>query len=216
VVISEEERRSTAYHEAGHVLVAKFTPNCDPVHKVTIIPRGRALGVTHFVPLDDKHSYSRGYLEGRLAILMGGRVAEWLVFKEYTSGAADDLKRATEIAKQMVTQWGMSDSLGPLTYGRKEEEVFLGRDFSHRQDYSDRTAMMIDNAVREIVENGEASAEKIITREMDRLHKLAANLVERESLDAIEIDAILELAAAGDNGVAAMAESAARRSQGDA
>ena len=191
VVISDNERRSTAYHEAGHVLVAKFIPNCDPVHKVSIIPRGRALGVTHFVPLDDKHSYSRGYLESRLAVLMGGRVAEWLVFKEYTSGAADDLKRATEIAKQMVTQWGMSKALGPLTYGRNHEEVFLGRDFSNVQDYSERTATLIDEAIREIVETAEAAAARILTDENGHLHKLANALVEHESLDAQEIDSLL-------------------------
>jgi cell division protease FtsH len=193
VVISETEKKSTAYHEAGHVLVAKFLPGQDPVHKVTIIPRGRALGVTHFVPLDDKHSYSRSYLEGRLTILMGGRSAEKLVFSELTSGAADDLKRVTEIAKQMVTQWGMSDALGPLTYGQKDAEVFLGRDYTHIQDYSDRTADMIDQAVRDLVERAEKKAAVILAREQDRLHRLAAALIEREVLDSPEIDSILAI-----------------------
>jgi cell division protease FtsH len=193
VVISEQEKRSTAYHESGHVLVAKFLPGQDPVHKVTIIPRGRALGVTHFVPLDDRHSYSRAYLEGRLAMMMGGRAAEQLVFSELTSGAADDLKRATEVAKQMVTQWGMSEKLGPITYGRKDEEVFLGRDFTHIQDYSEDTARTIDEAVRELVERAVSTAERILRRESDRLHKLAAALIESESLDAAEIDAILQM-----------------------
>jgi cell division protease FtsH len=193
VVISDGEKRSTAFHEAGHVLVAKFVPGQDPVHKVTIIPRGRAMGATHFVPLDDKHSYSRSYLEGRLATLMGGRVAERLVFNELTSGAADDLKRATDIAKQMVTQWGMSDQLGPLTYGQKDEEVFLGRDYTHIQDYSDRTASAIDEAVRTIIERAQATAEEILTRESDRLHKLAGSLIDSESLDAVEIDGILNM-----------------------
>ncbi|MFZ5432826.1 MAG: ATP-dependent zinc metalloprotease FtsH [Calditrichota bacterium] len=198
VVISEKEKRATAYHEAGHVLVAKFIPDHDPVHKVTIIPRGRAMGITHFVPLDDKHSYARGYLEGRLAILMGGRMAEWLVFKELTSGASDDLKRISDVAKQMVTQWGMSERIGPLTYGKKDEEVFLGRDYTHIQDYSDQTANAIDEAVREIVKNAESTAETILTREIDRLHKLANALFEKESLDGHEIDEILGLDPAKD------------------
>ena len=193
VVISDTEKKSTAYHEAGHVLVAKFVPGSDPVHKVTIIPRGQALGLTHFVPLDDKHSYSRSYLAGQLATLLGGRSAEWMVFSEVTSGASNDLKRATEIAKQMVTQWGMSEKLGPLTYGRKDEEVFLGRDFSHVQDYSDKTAQEIDAAVREVIEAAETKAKDILTKEADRLHKLASALIEKESLDADEIDEILGL-----------------------
>jgi len=163
------------------------------VHKVTIIPRGRALGATHLVPLDDKHSYSRTYLEGRLAFLLGGRAAEKLVFDEFTSGAADDLKHVTEIAKQMVTQWGMSDKLGPLTYGRKDEEVFLGRDYTHIQDYSDATANDIDQAVRDLVENAAFRAESVLRRETERLHKLAAALIETESLDGHEIDEILGL-----------------------
>jgi cell division protease FtsH len=206
VVISPPEKRSTAYHEAGHVLVAKFLPGQDPVHKVTIIPRGRALGSTHFVPLDDRHSYSRGYLEGRLAMMMGGRVAEKLVFSELTSGAADDLKRATEVAKQMVTQWGMSETLGPVTYGGKDEEVFLGRDFTHIQDYSEDTAHAIDQAVRDIIERAVSTAEGILRREVDRLHKLAAALIESESLDAAEIDAILETNSAGVAGSAQQGE----------
>ena len=193
VVISETEKRSTAYHEAGHVLVAMFLPGQDPVHKVTIIPRGRALGATYFVPLDDRHSYSRGYLEGRLAMMMGGRVAEQLVFSELTSGAADDLRRATEVAKQMVTQWGMSETLGPITYGRKDEEVFLGRDFTHIQDYSEDTAHAIDQAVRDLMDRAVSTAEGILKREMDRLRKLATALVESESLDAAEIEALLQI-----------------------
>jgi cell division protease FtsH len=204
VVISDTEKKATAYHEAGHVLVAKFVPGSDPVHKVTIIPRGQALGLTHFVPLDDKHSYSRTYLTGQLATLLGGRAAEWLVFHEVTSGAANDLKRATEIAKQMVTQWGMSEKLGALTYGRKEEEVFLGRDFSHVQDYSDTTADKIDEAVRELVETAEAKAESILTTEIERLHKLSKALIEHESLDAGEINRILDLPQLEANGFPAV------------
>jgi cell division protease FtsH len=195
LVISAAEKKSTAYHEAGHVIVSKYTEGQDPVHKVTIIPRGQALGLTHYVPLDDKHSYSRTYLEGRLAILMGGRVAEWLVFGEYTTGASNDLKRATEMAKRMVTQWGMSDALGPLTYGQKSDEVFLGRDYTHIQDYSDETARQIDEAVRRVVDGASNAAEHILTRERDRLERLAAALIDRESLDAAEIDRVLGLTA---------------------
>jgi cell division protease FtsH len=198
VLISDAEKNSTAYHEAGHVLVAKFVPGQDPVHKVSIIPRGRALGMTHFVPLDDKHSYSRDYLEGRLAILMGGRVAERLILDQLTSGAADDLRRATEIAKQMVTQWGMSEKLGPLTYGQKDEQVFLGKDYNHIRDYSEDTAHAIDEAIRDIVERAEENAERILTREIDRLHRLAQALKESESLDAREIENVIDLASAPD------------------
>lgn len=192
-VISDYEKRSTAYHEAGHVIIAKFVPGIDPVHKVTIIPRGRAMGVTHVVPLDDRHSYSRSFLESQLAFLMGGRVAERLVYNELTTGASDDLKRISEIAKKMVTQWGMSDKLGPLRYGQKEDEVFLGRDYTHIQDYSDQTANAIDEGVREIVERAESTARDVLTREIERLHKLANALIERESLDAHEIDEVIGL-----------------------
>ncbi len=193
VVIPEKERLITAYHEAGHVLVAMFSPEVDPVHKVTIIPRGQALGLTHFVPLDDKRSYSRKYLEGQLATLLGGRVAELEVFNEVTSGAANDLKRATEIAKTMVTRWGMSDTLGPITYGQKQEEVFLGRDYTTNQDYSDETAHAIDQAVRELVEGAEKRSREILNRERKRLDRLAETLVERESLSGEEIRDLLDL-----------------------
>ncbi|MCB9368155.1 MAG: ATP-dependent zinc metalloprotease FtsH [Calditrichaeota bacterium] len=193
VVIPEKERRVTAYHEAGHVLVAMFSPEVDPVHKVTIIPRGQALGLTHFVPLDDKRSYSRRYLEGQLSTLLGGRVAEQEVFDEVTSGAANDLKRATEIAKTMVTRWGMSEKLGPITYGTKQEEVFLGRDYTVNQDYSDETAHAIDQSVREIVESAETRAREILVKERARLDKLAVALVEKESLGGDEIRTLLDL-----------------------
>ncbi len=193
VVIPERERRVTAYHEAGHVLVALFTPEVDPVHKVTIIPRGQALGLTHFVPLDDKRSYSRRYLEGQLATLLAGRVAEQEVFSEVTSGAANDLQRATEIAKTMVTRWGMSDKLGPITYGQKHEEVFLGRDYTAQRDFSDETAHSIDQAVRELVEGAEQRARHILTSERSRLDRLSNALVERESLSGDEIHALLDI-----------------------
>lgn len=193
VVIPDKERRVTAYHEAGHVLVAMFTPEVDPVHKVTIIPRGQALGLTHFVPLDDKRSYSRRYLEGQLSTLLAGRVAELEVFGEVTSGAANDLKRASEIARTMVTRWGMSDKLGPITYGQKQEEVFLGRDYTTHQDYSDETAHAIDQAVRELVEGAEKRSHEILNRERRRLDKLAETLVEKESLSGEEIRELLGL-----------------------
>ncbi|MCC6477250.1 ATP-dependent zinc metalloprotease FtsH [bacterium] len=193
VVIPERERRVTAYHEAGHVLVAMFTPEVDPVHKVTIIPRGQALGLTHFVPLDDKRSYSKKYLEGQLATLLAGRVAEQVVYGEVTSGAANDLKRATEIAKTMVTRWGMSDTLGPVTYGQKHEEVFLGKDYTAVQDYSDETAHAIDMAIRAIVEGAEKRACDILSRERQRLDTLSATLVEKESLSGEEIRTLLGL-----------------------
>ncbi|MCB9357080.1 MAG: ATP-dependent metallopeptidase FtsH/Yme1/Tma family protein [Calditrichaeota bacterium] len=199
VVIPEREKRVTAYHEAGHVLVALFSPDVDPVHKVTIIPRGQALGLTHFVPLDDKRSYSRKYLEGQLSTLLGGRVAELLVFDEVTSGASNDLKRATEIAKTMVTRWGMSEKLGPVTYGQQHEEVFLGRDYTSNQDYSDETAHAIDQAVREFVEGAEGRSRDILRRERKRLDLLAETLVERESLSGEEIHSLLDLPARNGN-----------------
>lgn len=192
-VIPQKEKETTAYHEAGHVIVASHIPEVDPVHKVTIIPRGRALGVTHFVPLDDKRSYSRSYLQGQLSTLLGGRVAERLIYNELTSGAANDLQRATEIARQMVTRWGMSDKIGPITFGQQEAEVFLGKDYTHQKDYSDDTATRIDDAVREIIESAQARAEEILERELPRLHKLAKTLIEKESLSGEEIAELLEI-----------------------
>jgi cell division protease FtsH len=190
-VIPVKEKEATAYHEAGHVIVATHIPEVDPVHKVTIIPRGRALGLTHFVPLDDKRSYSKSYLEGQLATLLGGRVAERLIYNELTSGASNDLQRATEIARQMVTRWGMSDKMGPITFGQQEPEVFLGKDYTHQKDYSDDTATKIDEAVREIIENAQSRAEHILNRELSRLHLLARTLIEKESLSGPEIAELL-------------------------
>jgi cell division protease FtsH len=190
-VIPEKEKEATAYHEAGHVIVATHIPEVDPVHKVTIIPRGRALGLTHFVPLDDKRSYSKSYLEGQLATLLAGRVAERLIYNELTSGAANDLQRATEIARQMVTRWGMSDKMGPITFGQQEPEVFLGKDYTHQKDYSDDTATKIDDAVREIIEVAQSRAEHILNRELSRLHLLARTLIEKESLSGPEIADLL-------------------------
>jgi cell division protease FtsH len=191
MLISENEKRITAYHEAGHALVAKFTPGADPVHKVTIIPRGRALGLTTTLPIDEKHNYSRNYCESLLAHLMGGREAEKLVFKELTTGAGNDIERATELARKMVCEWGMSDLMGPLAFGKKEEEIFLGREIAQHRDYSERTAQMIDEEVKRIVLEATQRAAGIIKQNEDKLHAMANALLEREILDGDEIDAIL-------------------------
>jgi cell division protease FtsH len=191
MVISQEEKRITAYHEAGHALLAKLTPGSDPVHKVTIIPRGRALGLTHYLPIDERHTHSRTYLETVLLHMMGGRVAEKLVFNQLTTGAGNDLERATELARKMVCEWGMSDKLGPLTFGKKEEEIFLGREIARHRDYSEKTAQMIDDEVRSIVEIADSKATKLLSENTDKLHLVAKALLERESLDGEEIDKLL-------------------------
>jgi cell division protease FtsH len=191
MLISDEEKRLTAYHEAGHVLVAKFTPQSDPVHKVTIIPRGRALGVTTTLPLDEKHNYSKTYCESQLCHLLGGRAAEKLVIKELTTGAGNDIERATELARKMVCEWGMSDKLGPLTFGKKEEEIFLGREIAKHRDYSEKTAQLIDEEVKRIVSEASMKAEEIVSDHSDQLHALARALLDREILDGNEIDKIL-------------------------
>jgi len=191
LVISPEEKRITAYHEAGHALMAKLTPGSDPVHKVTIIPRGRALGLTHYLPIDERHTYSRPYLDTVLLQFMGGRVAEKLVFSQLTTGAGNDLERATELARKMVCEWGMSDRLGPLTFGKKEEEIFLGREIARHRDYSEKTAQLIDEEVRSIVEKAETRATDLLTKNLDKLHTVAKALLEHESLDGEEIDKLV-------------------------
>ncbi|MDP8240320.1 MAG: ATP-dependent zinc metalloprotease FtsH [Candidatus Hatepunaea meridiana] len=191
ILISEEEKKQTAYHEAGHVLVSKLTPGSDPVHKVTIIPRGRALGLTHFLPLDEKHNYSKTYLKQSLNHLLGGRAAEKLVFNELSTGAGNDIERATKIARKMVCEWGMSDKIGPVTYGHKQEEVFLGRDFAQQRNFSERTAQDIDQEIRLIVKEAEKQAENIIGKNLNKLKMLAEALLEREILDGNEVDIIL-------------------------
>ena len=191
MVISEKERRVTAYHEAGHALVAKMIPGTDPIHKVTIIPRGRALGVTQQLPLEDKHNYPREFLWNEIAILMGGRVAEELVLSEITTGAGNDIERATELARKMVCEWGMSDRLGPLTFGKREEMIFLGREIAQHQDYSENTAVEIDREVRRMVTENYERAKDLIRSRLKTLHALAAALLEKEVLDAPEIDAIV-------------------------
>jgi len=191
MVISEKERRVTAYHEAGHAMVAKMIPGTDPIHKVTIIPRGRALGVTQQLPLEDKHNYPREYLLNEIAILMGGRVAEELVMGEITTGAGNDIERGTELARKMVCEWGMSDRLGPLTFGKREEMIFLGREIAQHQDYSEQTAVEIDREVRRVVMENYERAKDLVKGRLRSLHDLAAALLEKEVLDAPEIDAIL-------------------------
>jgi cell division protease FtsH len=191
LIISEKEKRITSYHEIGHVLVARMIPEADPVHKVTIIPRGRALGLTTYLPIDEKHTYSRAYLEAMIAYALGGRAAEMLIFGELTTGAGNDIERATELSRKMVCEWGMSEKLGPLTYGQKEEEVFLGRQIMRQRNYSEGTAEAIDDEIKGIVMRGMTRADTILRENMDTLHRLAAALLDREILDATEIDAII-------------------------
>jgi cell division protease FtsH len=191
MIISEEEKRTIAYHEAGHTLVAHTLPGADPVHKVTIIPRGRALGLTQQLPSDDKYNYSRDYLMNRITILLGGRAAEEMVLQQQTTGAGDDLEKATEMARKMVCEWGMSEKLGPLTFGKREEHIFLGREFARHQDYSEETAVLIDAEVKQIVLDSAARARSILEEQLARLHRLAKALLEHESLDAEEITRVL-------------------------
>jgi cell division protease FtsH len=191
LIISEKEKKTTAYHEIGHVLVAKMIPESDPVHKVTIIPRGRALGVTTYLPIDEKHTYSKEYLEAMIAYAMGGRAAEKIVFNQLTTGAGNDIERATALARKMVCEWGMSEKLGPLTFGKKEEEIFLGREISQHRDYSEDTAILIDEEVKKIVNRGMERAMTVLKDNMEILHRLSAALLEREILDSEEIDKIM-------------------------
>ena len=191
LIISEEEKRTIAYHEAGHTLVAQTIPGADPVHKVTIIPRGRALGLTQQLPADDKYNYSREYLLNRITILLGGRAAEEMVLNQQTTGAGDDLEKATEMARKMVCEWGMSEKLGPLTFGKREEHIFLGREFARHQDYSEETAVLIDAEVKRIVLDCASRARNILEEQIAKLHGLASALLEHESLGGEEIARIL-------------------------
>ena len=191
MILSDEEKRNTAYHEAGHALVAAMTPGADPLHKVTIIPRGMALGVTMQLPIDDKHTYTKEFLEAQLAVLMGGRAAEEIFLHHITTGAGNDIERATEIARQMVCEWGMS-VLGPLTFGKKEEAIFLGREIAQHRDYSEDTAIKIDGEVRSIVTNGYSKARNILETQRDKLERIAQALLDREVLDAVELKLLME------------------------
>jgi len=192
MIIPLEERKITAYHEAGHTLVAKMTPGTDPIHKVTIIPRGRALGLTQQLPIDEKHTYPKDYLLNNITVMMGGRAAEELVLNHQTTGAGNDIERSTEIARKMVCEWGMSEKLGPLAFGQKEEQIFLGREFAQHRDYSEETAQMIDEEIRTIVTRSYEKAKDILIQNMEALHKLANTLLEKEVLDSHQIDAIVK------------------------
>jgi cell division protease FtsH len=191
LVITDEEKKNTAYHEAGHALVAAVIPEADPLHKVTIIPRGMALGLTQQLPLDDKHCYSRVYLEAQLAILMGGRIAEEIFMHQVTTGAGNDIERATDMARKMVCEWGMSD-LGPLSFGKREEQIFLGREIAQHRDFSEATAIRIDEQVKKMVENGYNRARQIIEQRADALERIALALLEREVLDGSEVNQLIE------------------------
>ena len=191
LIISDEEKCNTAYHEGGHALVAAMIPNADPVHKVTIIPRGMALGVTMQLPLDDKHSYSKDYLESQLAILMAGRIAEEIFMKHVTTGAGNDIERATEMARKMVCEWGMSE-LGPLSFGKKEEQIFLGREIAQHRDFSEETAVRIDEQVKKLVMNAYDRARSIIEQYSEALVRIAEALLEREVLDGAEVKLLID------------------------
>ncbi len=192
MVISLEERRNTAYHEAGHTFVTKMLPKADPIHKVTIIPRGRALGVTQQLPEDDRHTYDKGYLSSQIAVLMGGRAAEEIFLDHMTTGAGNDIERATELARKMVCEWGMSEKLGPLTFGRKEEQIFLGKEFSRHRDFSEETALNIDSEIRRTVMDAYDEAKRILIENQETVKRLAEVLLERESLDAAQIQAVID------------------------
>jgi cell division protease FtsH len=191
MILSDEEKKNTAYHEAGHALVATMTPGADPLHKVTIIPRGMALGVTMQLPIDDKHTYTKEFLESQLAVLMGGRAAEEIFLNHITTGAGNDIERATEIARQMVCEWGMSP-LGPLTFGKKEEQIFLGREIAQHRDYSEDTAIKIDGEVRNIINSGYTRARNILETYREALERVAQALLDREVLDANELKLLIE------------------------
>jgi cell division protease FtsH len=190
MILSDEEKKNTAYHEAGHALVAVMTPFADPLHKVTIIPRGMALGLTMQLPIDDKHSYNKDYLEAQLAILMGGRIAEEIFMHQVTTGAGNDIERATDMARKMVCEWGMSE-LGPMSFGKREEQIFLGREIAQHRDYSEDTAIRIDEQVKKLVSNGYARARKVIEAHMDGMHRIALALLEREVLDGAEVKQLI-------------------------
>ena len=191
MVISDEEKRNTAYHESGHALVARLLPGTDPIHKVTIIPRGRALGLTQQLPEDEKHTYPKRYLLNSIAILLGGRAAEELILKDFTTGSGNDIERATNLARKMVCEWGMSEAMGPLTYGKKEEQIFLGREFATHKDYSEDTAQRIDEEVSRIVSESYEKAKQLLLDHIDVLNRIASQLLEKEVLNTAELDEII-------------------------
>ncbi|MEE9418953.1 MAG: cell division protein FtsH, partial [Desulfatiglandaceae bacterium] len=191
MIISDEEKRTTAYHEAGHALVARLLPDTDPIHKVTIIPRGRALGLTQQLPINEKHTYPKDYLKNNISILMGGRAAEEIVLHTQTTGAGNDIEKASDLARKMVCDYGMSDGLGPLNFGKKEEQIFLGREIAQHRDYSELTAQKIDEEVRNIVTGAYKKTSRLISDNLDTLHKMANALLEKETLDANDIAEIM-------------------------
>jgi cell division protease FtsH len=190
MVISEKEKELTAYHEMGHALVGKFLPFSDPVHKVTIIPRGRALGITAYLPKEESHSFSQEYIESQIVMLLGGRAAEKIIFNTYTTGASNDLQRATKLSRKMVCEWGMSEKVGPVSYNNEQHEVFLGKDFAQTKEYSDVTAQLIDSEIQRILNDASAKAEKILRENIDILHKGSKVLLERETIDSDELELI--------------------------
>ncbi len=192
MIITEKEKEVTAYHEAGHALVAKLLPGTDPIHKVTIIPRGRALGLTMQLPIDEKYTHSKSFLQSTICILFGGRIAEQIIFNEITTGAGNDLERATALARKMVCEWGMSDELGPLTFGKKEEQIFLGREISQNRDFSEETARQIDGAVKNIIITARDKVSSLLVENRDILEKVAAELLEKETIVLEDIEAIME------------------------
>ncbi|HSE83555.1 MAG TPA: ATP-dependent zinc metalloprotease FtsH [Thermodesulfobacteriota bacterium] len=191
LIISDTEKKITAYHEGGHALVAKLTPGTDPIHKVTIIPRGLALGVTQQLPIEDKYTLSKSYLNNMIMVLLGGRAAEEIIFGERTSGAGNDIERATDIARKMVCEWGMSDVVGPVTFGQKDEQIFLGKEFTRHKDYSEATAIEIDKEIRKIVADNYAKARKVLEDNVELLHKLAEVLLDKEVVDGKELDELV-------------------------
>jgi len=191
MIVTEEEKRVTALHEAGHALLAVLLPHADPIHKVTIIPRGMALGLTTMLPIDEKHNYSRDYLRDQICILLGGRIAEEITLGSITTGAGNDLERATDLARKMVCEWGMSDSMGPLTFGKKEEQIFLGREIAQHQDYSEDTALKIDHEVKRFVTDAYSRAQAILMQHKARLMEMAEALLQRETLDAEQVRRIV-------------------------
>jgi cell division protease FtsH len=191
MVISESEKRVTAIHEAGHALLTVVLPNADPIHKVTIIPRGRALGLTQQLPMVEKHLYPREFLANDLAIYMGGRAAEEMVLGHMTTGAGNDIERATDLARKMVCEFGMSEKMGPLTFGKRNEQIFLGREFAQHKDYSEQTAIEIDAEVRRIVMENYTRAKTLLRENLAALHGMATALLEKESLDGPDIDRII-------------------------
>jgi cell division protease FtsH len=197
MVISDHEKKVTAYHESGHALVAKMLPGTDPIHKITIIPRGRALGLTQQLPTNEMHTYPREYLMNNIAILLGGRAAEEIVMKDFTTGSGNDIERATEISRKMVCEWGMSETMGPLSYGKKEDQIFLGREFATHKDYSEETAKKIDEEVSRIVYSNYEKAKKILMDNLEILNRIAGELLEKEVLNADELDSIINMRVQG-------------------